>query len=88
MGYLAGTRPGIGDSPVYLHALGSCVANRTQCSHVALGREREENAVRGGLQEAGLVGMVPKVPGVGLPRMQPSWMVLEIKNILQSVYFH
>lgn len=44
--------------------------------------------MRGGLQEAGLVGMVPKVPGVGLPRMQPSWIVLEIRNILQSVYFH
>lgn len=27
----------------YLHALGSWVANRTQCSHVTLGRKREEN---------------------------------------------
>lgn len=31
---------------VYLHALGSWIANRTQCSHVALPREREEGTVR------------------------------------------
>lgn len=47
---------------VYLHALGSWIANRTQCSHVALAGEREEDMVRGDSQESGLGEMIPNVP--------------------------
>lgn len=45
---------------IYLHAFRSWVANRTQRSHVTLGREREEDAVRGGPQEAGLGAQGPR----------------------------
>lgn len=52
-------RPGIGYGPVYLHALRSWVANWTQRSHVALGTEREEDAVRADPPEAGLGSQGP-----------------------------
>lgn len=55
----AGMRPGLRDGAlIYLHAFGSWVANRTQCSHVALGREGEGDAMRGGSREAGW-GRIP-----------------------------